>query len=98
VVRRTVTGQDDLGNDVYAESRSTVIGAFAPSTSQEFVQGQDLVIDHPAVYLPTGTNVDAIDHVEVGGRSYNVDGSPNDWHSPMTGWAPGVEVRLEGTR
>jgi hypothetical protein len=47
------------------------------------------------VYLPAGTVVGAIDAVQVAGQTYEVDGSPNDWQHPLTGWRPGVEVRLK---
>lgn len=95
LITRAVTGQDNYGNDIYGETTSTVVGAFAPAGSSELVQGQDTVIDRPTVYLPSGTDVSAVDAVQINGDRYQVVGTPNDWSSPFTGWAAGVEVRLE---
>lgn len=70
------------------------MGAFNPGTSVESLGGRDLLTVQPAVYLPAGTSIAAVDAVEVRGLTYEVDGSPNDWVNPFTGWNPGVEVRL----
>lgn len=97
LVSRTVTGQDPLGNDLYASTEVTVDGIFAPGGSTELVQGQDLVIDQPTVYLPTGTSAAAVDAVRVYGDTYEIDGTPRAWPpNPFTGWLPdfSVEVRL----
>jgi len=95
LVGRTVSGQDAYGNDVYTEVQSTVPGVFAPGGSTEQVQGQDMVISQPTVYLPAGTDVTAVDAVIVGSVRYDVDGAPSDWRSPFTGWQAGVQVRLK---
>ena len=95
LVRRTVTGQDAFGNDVYAAVSTVVPGAFAPGGSTEQVQGQDVLITQPTVYLPPGTDVSAVDAIDVAGDRYEVDGSPNHWSNPFTGHAFGVEVRLK---
>lgn len=95
LVTRAKSGTDSYGNDVYGETTTTVVGAFAPGGSSELIQGQDTVITQPTVYLPAGTDVTSVDEVEVNGLRYLVDGEPNAWVSPFTGWAPGVEVRLE---
>lgn len=93
---RTVTGHDTYGNDVYTSTDSTVVGGFAPAGSAELTQGQDLVTTTPSVYLPAGTNVAAVDQVTVRGVTYDVDGSPQDWRHPFTGWQAGIVVRLQG--
>jgi len=94
VVRRVKSGTDGFGNDVFTTATADVPGAFNPGTSAELVQGQDLLTVQPSVYLPAGTDVAAIDAVQVGGELFEVDGSPNVWVNPFTGWAPGVEVKL----
>lgn len=94
VVRRIKSGTDSLGNDVWTEERTDVLGLFNPGTSAELVQGQDVITTQPSVYLPTGTDVTAIDRVEIAGLSYEVDGLPVSWVSPFSSWAPGVEVKL----
>lgn len=95
VVSRAVSGTDSLGNDVFTLTKTVVLGAFAPGGSTELVQGQDIVITQPVAYLPPGTVVGPSDAVQVAGTTYEVDGSPNAWLSPFTGWQPGVEVRLK---
>lgn len=95
IVTRTVTGHDSLGDDTYSTVSTVVRGAFAPGGSVELVQGQDQVIIQPTVYLPPGAVVAPTDQVVVRGVTYDVDGSPNDYASPYTGWQPGVEVRLK---
>jgi hypothetical protein len=95
LVGRSRSGEDAYGNDTWTESTTTVVGVFAPGGSSELVQGQDTVISQPTVYLPAGTDVTAVDQIEVGGVRYLVDGTPNTWASPFTGWKAGVEVRLE---
>lgn len=95
--RRTVSGQDPLGNDVFTTVDVAVAGVFAPRGSIEQLQGQDIITTQPVVYLPTGTDVDAVDAVTVNGSLYEVDGEPNVWPPhPLTGWQPeySVEVRL----
>lgn len=94
---RAVSGQDSFGNDVYAVVQSTVDGVYAPGSSSEQVQGQDVVVTQPTVYLPTGTDVDSVDALTIGGLIYEVDGQPSIWPAhPFTGWQPefSVEVRL----
>lgn len=94
--RRAVTGQDSYGNDIYADVDALVgVVAFAPGASSEVTQGRDTITTQPTVYLPAGTVVDGISAVTAGGVRYDVDGNPNAWRSPFSGWAPGIEVRLK---
>lgn len=94
---RGVVGQDAYGNDVYGDTDTVVEGcAFDPGSSLELVQGQDMVRTQPTVYAPSGTAVTAVDALTVNGVRYEVDGSPNDYHSPFTGWGAGVVIRLKG--
>lgn len=95
LVHRTKGTPDAYGNDTWTTTTTTVTGAFNPGSSVESVQGQDLLTVQPAVYLPAGTPLAAIDAVQIRGLTYEVDGSPNTWVNPFTGWQPGVEVRLK---
>jgi hypothetical protein len=93
--RRFLSGRDGDGNDVYARTDITVTGCgFNPGGSTEQVQGQDTVVTVPTLYMPTGTLVLATDTVTVRGQVYEVNGSPNDYSNPLTGWSPGVVVQL----
>jgi hypothetical protein len=96
LLTRAVTGRDADGNDVYGSTALAVAGcAFDPGGSVELVQGQDLVTTQPKVYLPAGTVVGALSAVIVAGVTYEVEGSPNSYTSPFTGWSPGIEVKLK---
>lgn len=35
------------------------------------------------------------DRCVVRGKTYQVDGEPAVWRSPLTGWEPGISVKLE---
>jgi hypothetical protein len=97
-VQRVKSGTDVLGNDVFTPTSMTIDGVFAPGGSVETVQGQDVVVMQPTVYLPTGTVVGAVDAVQVAGATYEVDGQPNAWPpNPFSGWQPpySVEVKLK---
>jgi hypothetical protein len=96
LINRSVTGVSPLGNDALGTAVTTVVlGGFAPGGSTELVQGQDQIITQPTVYLPAGTNVTAIDRIVVAGQTFEVDGSPNPYCNPFTGWRTPVEVKLK---
>jgi hypothetical protein len=98
VLVKRIKGQpDDYGNDTWTTEEVTVTGAFNPGTSLEQVQGQDLLVVQPSVYLPPDVDVAAVDAVKIGGLQYEVDGAPNRWANPFTGWSAGVEVKLRRT-
>jgi hypothetical protein len=94
LIRRVKAALDAFGNDTWTTTTATVSGAFNPGTSVELVQGEDLLTTQPTVMLPPGTQVNALDAVQVDGLVYEVDGSPNSPVNPFTGWAPGVVVKL----
>lgn len=94
VVTRTRSGVDAFGNDIFTTTTTTVSGVFAPGGSVENVQGEDVIVTQPRAFLPAGTDVTAIDAVEVGGISYEVDGDPNVWANPFTGAQPGIQLAL----
>lgn len=95
-VQRTVTGQDDRGNDVFADGTVTVDAVFAPGGSTEQVQGGDLVVTQPTLYLMVPPGV--VDQMTVNGVTYDVDGTPQAWPvSPFSTWQPQypIVVRLK---
>jgi hypothetical protein len=94
LVKRVKGGPDDFGNDTWTTTMTDVRGAFAPGSSVEQIQGQDIVVTQPTVYLPPGTDATAIDAVQVDGLQYEIDGDPRNWVNPFTGWRAGVEVPL----
>lgn len=95
LLTRAVTGRDADGNDIYTPVESPIYGAFAPSGSSELVQGQLTVITHDTLYLVEGTGVPGPqDQVRVRGIIRDIDGAPEDYSNPFTGWHPGPVVRL----
>lgn len=49
------------------------------------------------LFCPPNTDILATDRVVLpDGNQYDVDGQPASWHSPFTGWEPGIVVRLKG--
>lgn len=94
LVRRAKGEPDALGNDTWAETPVDVQAVYAPGSSNETVQGRDSLTVTAIVYLPASTRVDALDAVEVDGQRFEVDGEPITWRHALTGWAPGIEVRL----
>jgi hypothetical protein len=93
-VKRSVTGTDDKGNDVYGETTVDVqFCAFDPGASTEVIQGTEQVIADVTVYAPPGTDVGAYDAFIVGGQEYEVQGTPNAYQSPFTGFSGPVTIR-----
>lgn len=92
---RGVTGRDSDGNDVYGDTNTTTTGAFAPEGSTELIQGEDVTLTHPTLYLSDGAPVPkATDEVTVRGTRYQIDGVPQVFHNPFTGYEPGPVVKL----
>jgi hypothetical protein len=99
VITRTVSGRDAEGNDVYTESSTPYIGAFDPAIGFESTNLQDQVQTQPGVYLPYVAVAGSGDAVVLqdgphAGR-YEVDGRPEWWKNPHTGWEAGCKVPLK---
>ena len=56
--------------------------------------GRDQAIETLTVLLPPGTVIDYQDRLRIRGIVYEVTGAAHDYHHPMTGWTPGVEVQV----
>ena len=50
--------------------------------------------DGLTVYVPSGTDVKAGDHIEVDGETYEINGVPRDWTSP-TGRVSNIQLNLK---
>jgi len=88
LIRRTVTGRDSDGNDMYTDTESPFAGTvFSPAGSTELVQGQQQVSEHDhftwVEVVPDLTAVDAIRRPN--GYVYEIDGSTAPSPSPLTG-------------
>lgn len=67
-----------------------------PGGSNEPLQdGRGAVVTTPTIYAPAGADVHADDRLTVRGTTYAVDGTPAVWRNPVTGWAPGVVIKLK---
>lgn len=95
LIRRTVSGTDERGNDTYSESPEQIPQAVVqPSGSNEFTQFTDQVTTDLVVYLPFGTKVSPLDAIEVAGSRYEVQGDISSWVSPFSGNTSPIQVRL----
>ena len=50
--------------------------------------------DGLTVYVPSGTDVKAGDHIEVDGETYEINGEPRRWTSP-TGRVSNIQLNLK---
>lgn len=107
IVRRGVTGQDQLGNDVYGVTESIDVNAvlvplqikLAPratrgSSFSEALEGQFIVAAGYTAFFPPGTVITVEDQVIIGGETWRVGGVPGNYQSPFTGAAGVVQAEL----
>ncbi|MFC9432687.1 hypothetical protein [Nocardia sp. NPDC057030] len=61
---------------------------------------RDATVTDVDLFCPPGADIRAGDRVLLPGDDtvYLVVGQPGRWHSPYTGWEPGVDVKLTGVR
>jgi hypothetical protein len=95
IVSRTVSGQDEYGNDVYSETTEDVTAVVVqPSGSTENVQFTDQVSIGMVFYFPYGTDIEPTDAIQFAGDEYEVEGNPQEWPpSPFSGNVSPIEVR-----
>jgi hypothetical protein len=61
----------------------------------ETTVAEDIVTFGLSVLMPPGTDVLATDRVVARGTTYEVDGNPTNWSSPLSNFQPGCEVLLK---
>lgn len=94
-VDRSPSGQDLDGNDAWTETQTTTAAVFAPGGSAEITTGGDMVNTQPTLYgVDQALPVKSTDRFIVDGISFEVDGDPQAYLNPFTGWAPGLVVPL----
>jgi hypothetical protein len=94
VLHRVADGEDRYHNIKY-RTVTTVVTAAAVrplSSNEKDAGGRAQTVDAIEVVLPPGTEVSANDRLRVRGLVYEVDGTPEAEHDPMTGTEPGVRV------
>lgn len=94
LLRRTITGQDRYGSDLYTTVEVPVPGcAVRPLASQEDLGDyRDQITTSVEVIMPPGTVVTAVDRLRIRGLVYEIDGVPTEQVSSVTGARPGVRV------
>lgn len=75
--------------------RATKASTNVTRGGNESLVAEDLVEFGLAVLMPAGSDVLATDQVIARGKTYEVDGQPADWWSPLSNFAPGREVLLK---
>lgn len=75
LIRRTKTGADAYGKAIFTEVFTVLPGIYWPASSTEAAVGQDQIVWHETVCLPTGTDVSAIDAV-IPQVTLDSDGQP----------------------
>lgn len=96
-VTRTVTGQDEYGDDVYTEVQHVVNGCgISPGNSSEDIQGTASVLSDVILHVPNSNAIGLFDAVILpDGRKYRLTGTPNTWQSPFTGTRSFMEIPLQ---
>lgn len=96
ITRGAATGRDADGNDVHAPVETVLdFVPVWPRASSESVQGQDTTVIGITALVPADTDVSSIDALRVYGVTYEVDGEPGRYRSPLTGSNPGIELQLK---
>ncbi|MEV8637792.1 head-tail adaptor protein [Streptosporangium sp. NPDC051023] len=100
ILRPTGRTRDSAGNYVPDGDREIPVPGCAawPTGSTEQVEAQDQTTELFTVLAPYGADIRATDRVRLHGRVFTVQGEPQLWKSPLTGAAPGLEIRLERTK
>lgn len=87
----------DRHGDTTVTVKGTLKCAFAPAGSFENTD-QRQQVDRAASLLespPSDVEVKATDRVRLpDGTVWEVDGAPEQWGHPMSGWRPGREIRI----
>lgn len=91
--------EDAHGNPVDSFSPGVPIPGwgFDPGGSVEsYAPGRDSVVTTPTLYRRESDFIPGRkDRCTVRGVAYQVEGNTAVWRSPLTGWAPGIVVKLE---
>lgn len=91
----TVDGYGDSSVDWATPDQLPILArGIEPVSSSEDNDGRQAVITGLRVYLPAGSDIRAGDRVAVRGSTWEVDGQPADWRSPMGSSLGGLVVAL----
>ena len=100
-IPRRKSGRNGLNNDVYVDGAPITYQNIAvwprdgnSTSANEDTYGAERVIIGLGISLPPGSQVSAEDRFQVRGETYEVDGDPQEYRSPFTGWNPGLPLSL----
>ncbi len=84
LVRRTKTGEDADGNDIYGTTETALPGCnWQPRTKRTFgaedTSGRDQVIDGTVLFAPASADIRVTDAFRIRGDMYEVEGEPGLW-------------------
>jgi len=100
LVKRSVTGQDEYGNDIMSNTYIDVYNcAIEPAASSENLVFTDQVSMMNTIFMPAGTPVEPVDAIIYAGETFEVFGTRNDWTSPFSGRQSPIRVtvnKIEG--
>lgn len=90
-------GYDGGGNPIesYGPPYQLEGCAVAPATTWEPRDGsQQRVVYDALLFAPYGTELGPRDRVTTFLGVFEVEGAPEHWHNPFTGWRPGTAIGL----
>jgi len=96
LVKRVLSATpDSYGNDVYTETKTTVLDCvFQPAGSTENLVFTDQVATTDTIFMPYGTPVGYLDAIEYAGNRYEVTGEPSVWVSPFSGRVSPIRISV----
>jgi len=96
LVRKTVTGQDEFGNDVYTSTNVDVWPcSVQPAASREVLAFADQITAQITVFFPSNADITYVDAIIWNGNQYEITGVPDQWQSPFSGHIS--PIRIDGT-
>ena len=98
ISKDTITGYDAGNRPIYGNTETASPGwVLWPQSTSEVTVAEDITTDTLEGLAPNGTDLSTISQVQVPGfdKTYEVQGRPWPWQSPLTGTAPGIQVVLK---
>lgn len=96
-IQKIGAGTDEYGNTIPTTLSApvAVLGYLEQLDSIETILDRDTVVSSFRAWFPTGTNVTALDRVNYGSQTFEVDGSPWVVFNPRTGETSHLVTKLK---
>lgn len=94
--KRSATGDPTApASDHVVEGCAIAWGSGSADTDR-----RETAVNTVTLYCPDGADIEFGDRILLPGTDtvYALEGQPERWHSPWTGWNPGVVVTLKGVK